>query len=164
MRDTSIHDNKSDGVYAYPDHQGNITFKNVDLIGNKRTGLMVAPPAGGNARVTLKNVDVEHNLCGVVATSHSAVAESSGTCNTALSGSAGAATISTLGLLTISDNSKIGVLSNGPFAVNRLANNKIFANTDGTKSLDSGAIISYGDNVNTGNTNNGTPTNTAGFW
>ena len=152
------------GLLLVPTGLTKLIVTDTTINDNLGAGLLVAPPVGGNGRVTLKRAELDDNRCGAAASSHPLDPGENFTvrCGTLASGAGGAATISSY-QSSFADNQFAGILSNGPFAVQRISKNEIFANSNGLQTLDGGAIISYNDNVVTGNSTDGSPTSTAPF-
>jgi len=130
VTDTSIHDNAGDGVLG-------------------------APGTGGDGTITLRNVSVDSNGCGLVATT---LGTGGGTCGTNASGTPGGALQLNSANVSASNNTGTGVLSNGAGASNVIISDLITGNAIGLQTLNGGTITSRGGNQVYANTTDGTPT------
>jgi hypothetical protein len=134
---------------------------------NTGVGVMVAPSlSAANAKVTLRNNDIHDNACGVVAATFGVdpafnYAVNCGTRPSSPGGISSAAQVNVLNNL-IADHGATGVFSRGAAAVQRIKNNEVVGNDAGLAVVDGGQILSFGDNLVTGNNNNGAPTGTIG--
>jgi hypothetical protein len=128
---------------------------------NTGNGVLVAPPAGGNASVSVRDSVIRDNGCGVAATSHGPdpAFNFGSNCGTLVSGAAGVAKLHVIEN-SLNDNGNAGVFTNGPNAIARIGGNEITGNANGLSSIDlgvGGGIFSYGGNYIGGNTVNGSP-------
>jgi hypothetical protein len=128
---------------------------------NTGLGVMVAPPNGSATNATLSQNDIVDNGCGVAAAQFGPdpafnFASNCGTSSNA-SGINAFANVNSFDNL-ISESVKTGVFSRGAQATNRIGNNRIANNFTGLQSVDSGVILSFGNNLLIGNASNGAPT------
>ena len=139
--------------------------ENVKVTNNGGNGVLAAPSTGVTAKVIVRNSSISNNACGITATSHGPdpAFNYATNCGTLTAGDAGAATIDVFDT-TISDSDGTegaGLFSNGPNAVLRFGDSEVINNHFGLRALDAGSaggIFSYGNNVVSGNTENGTAT------
>ncbi len=135
---------------------------------NAGGGILVKPAGGGTARAALNRVQMYQNIFGLLVQDRSNVmvtnSLASNNVNNGFFGSAAsqAATL-TIQNSVASNNGISGVLSSGSFMTIRISANTITGNGTGLNPQSSGAIISFGNNVNAGNTTNGAPTSTVGL-
>jgi hypothetical protein len=135
---------------------------------NVGVGVMNAPRAlASTSRVTVSNNDIEDNGCGIVATEFGVdpAFNFSSNCGTAPSTSGIAERAQTFAFHNgINNNVGVGVFSRGNNsglqAQVRIGSNDITGNATGLQSLESGAVISFGNNNIDGNTATNPPTAT----
>jgi hypothetical protein len=117
---------------------------------NGGNGVNVAPGNGAVANATLRDNDIENNMCGIVGGAFGMTNIFSASCGTA-------AQVVNVGTTRInafdnevSSNNSLGVLSRG--ATVRMGGNTVTLNVaGGISSLDSGPLLSFGTNVIAGN-------------
>lgn len=134
-----------------------------EIVDNGGNGVLVAPQAANAARVTVRKNDIDDNGCGVTGTRFGPdpAFNYNNNCGTNVGG-AGTATV---GLHTfrngLTENTNIGLLSNGSTVRNRFGNNEIVGSNTGIQSLNAGELISLRGNAIVGNhISNGAPTST----
>jgi hypothetical protein len=142
------------------------------LFDNTGNGVLVAPPAGGNATATLRENLIVGNGCGIAATNHlpDPAFNFAVNCGTQVAGVGGPAKINAFSnVINENDlsssggppptNGSAGVFTNGQTSVARISDNVINANTFGLRAIDVGGtgtgVVSYSDNFISGNVFNG---------
>jgi hypothetical protein len=129
---------------------------------NTGVGVMVAPTtSSATVKVAVRNNEIVENGCGVAASQFGVdpgfnYGSNCGT-NSAASGVNAFAVVTSIGNL-ISDNTTVGVLSRGAQATSRIGLNQITGNATGILSVDNGPLLSFGNNMMSGNGSNGAPT------
>lgn len=137
-------------------------------IGATGGGVLVRPGAAGTANVTLKNVVLDRNRIAVSVedrgkmTADDSVASSSTTFGFVAKATAAAAEL-TLNRCVASNTTQGGIRSDGALAVVRIADTASVNNGTGLAVVNSGQILSFGNNRIAGNTTNGAPTGTIGL-
>jgi hypothetical protein len=133
---------------------------------NGGAGILGAQPTGGNGKIIARRNDIDANGCGIVATTYGMdpAFNFASDCATATSAS-GVNTRTTIHAFNngISESTGIGVLSNGTKATVRLGGNTITGNVVGLKTVDTGVIASFQNNLVVGNGTDGSPNSTLGF-
>jgi hypothetical protein len=132
---------------------------------NGGNGVNIAPLNLANGKVGLRNNEIDDNSCGIVATTFgmdSGFNFLGGACATAssASGISGRATINAIDN-GIAENTSVAVLSRGDKGTVRIGANDITGSATGLLALDAGAaLLSFSNNMVTGNGTNGSPTGT----
>jgi hypothetical protein len=130
-------------------------------------GVLLAPTGAGSVRAVFNNVRIHGvnqwgiNMLGNIRlTLHDSVI--SGVTGSALrvDGSVGSAQV-LLDNASLIDNTGNGILSTGAVAVARVSNSVMSGNNQAMNAINSGQIITFGNNVFAGNANNGTSTSAA---
>jgi hypothetical protein len=126
---------------------------------NGGVGVMNAPTSTGNgAKAVLRRNLILFNTCGVVAAQFGANTTFATNCGTNVSSAnTPIATVNSFEN-TITNNTSVGVFSRGTNATNRIGLNQITNNTTGLQAVDSGKILSWGNNLLGGNGTDGAPT------
>ena len=162
------------GIDFEPNQAANsrLSVDDVYLRDNAGGGILVKPAGGGSALAAINKVEAYGNSFGVrvedLGTAEvidSVLAEN--TNNGLLAFSATQPAVINMVNNDVFGNAigvaaGAGINSVGPQAIFRLSNNRIFGNGNGLRVASGGSIISFGNNQNTGNTNNGAPTSTIG--
>ena len=139
--------------------------RNAKIHDNGGAGVMVSTPVGGGggARASVAESEIDENACGLVSATHGAPlgAAFATNCGTATntSGVAGSTRINAI-RNEITDNDHSALLAHGNQSTIFIGDNEISGNTDGLKTLDAGAIASWGDNDVSGNSTDGSPNST----
>jgi hypothetical protein len=123
------------------------TIKNTSIDDNAGPAVRLRPAAGATARATVRNSELDANLNGVVADAGSGGTAVANVFRTAITDS---------GLDPV--GSGVGIYADGANATVRIARNEIQHNQRGLRALNSGKILSAGDNDIVGNVVNGAPT------
>lgn len=129
---------------------------------NGGTGVNVAPGNLANAKLGLRGNSIDDNTCGITATTFGMDGgfNFNAACATADSSQpiSGRATINAF-QNGLSENTSVGVLSRGDKGTVRLGGNEVTGSSTGILALDTGAtLLSFGNNMVTGNSTNGTTT------
>jgi hypothetical protein len=139
-----------------------------DLHDNTGAGVMVAPTlSSATAKVTVRDNLIHENGCGVVAAQGTVdpafnFAANCGVRDPAVSGINAFAIVNSFEN-TIADHTTVGVFSRGAQATNRIGLNQITGNlSHGILGVNGGQILSFQNNLITGNVTNGVPTGTIG--
>lgn len=150
--DTKIQSVGAPGVELSPDgpRAAKATIRDSSIDDNVTAGVRLRPVNGGNARVTVRRSDLDVNYNGVVADATGGIAIAN-VLRSAITESG----VDGQGLGS-------GIISNGASATVRISRNEIQTNQRGLHVLNSGKILSTGDNDIFGNTVNGAPTGTFG--
>lgn len=123
----------------------NILINNSRISDNNRGGIRIdASAAGSSVKGTISHTQITDSQIGVYARS----AAGGGTVNVTLVDS------------VVTGNSSTGVMSEDALATINVSGNTITQNGNGVRSLTGGNLVSFGDNVLTGNNSNGTFTAT----
>jgi hypothetical protein len=160
--DNEIHDFSRSGVLVAPAAAAStdmrVLVSRTDIHTNGGNAITVAPASGVLAKVTAHNNDLNDNTCGLV-TARFGMSNIFGTeCGTAAANAnTGAAIINAFGN-SIAENAGAGVMARGSSAFVRIGGNEITGNTFGLRPIDSGGILSFGDNYIFGNNTDGAPT------
>jgi hypothetical protein len=159
-----------------PSGVSTLSISNSLIRGNGNTlgtsGLFVDPGAAGSASILIDNVRFVDNGQGMVLLGPvNGTVRNSSVQTTNIIGSAGghgifadgtdnAAIDVLLDNVSVTDAAVNGVFVSGANAVLRMSRSTITASAQGLLTQNGGQIISYGDNRNSGNISNGTPTQT----
>jgi hypothetical protein len=163
--DSQIHDYSRSGVLVAPSAAAStdmrVLVSRTDIHSNGGNAITAAPASGVLAKVTAHNNDINDNTCGLVA-ARFGMSNIFGTeCGTtAANANTGAAVINAFGN-SIAENTGAGVMARGSSAFVRIGGNEITGNVFGLRPIDSGGILSFGDNYLFGNNTDGTPTGPA---
>ena len=131
-------------------------------------GVLVRPGASATANVTLDGVVLDNNRVGLLvedrgkATANETVASGGSTFGFHSKAVLNAAEIN-LDRCVAANNVQAGVRSTGALSIVRLADTTVTDNGTGLAPITGGAILSYGNNRNAGNTANGAPTGPVGL-
>jgi hypothetical protein len=128
---------------------------------NGGPGVTDAPPNGGIHKVTVRDNDINDNGCGVAVASFGMSNIFGTECGTNAAG----ASVATLAKVLVmhngmSDNAGSGVLARGAAAAVRIGLNQITGSSNGIRAVDSASLLSFGNNLISGNSVDGTPTGT----
>lgn len=128
---------------------------------NGGNGVLVAPQGANSARVVLRGNDIDDNTCGVTGSAFGfdPAFNFSVNCGTGTAGTANP--VIAMFRNSLSDNEKQSVFVNGSTARTRISRNEITGSNTAPalQSLNSGQLLTYGDNYVTGNPGgNGAPT------
>jgi hypothetical protein len=129
---------------------------NSNIFNNGGAGVLVAPPTTSAARVSVRHNQLDDNGCGIVATRFGmdSAFNFSANCATAAATGPGTAT-SVINAFEndIADSAFRGVFSRGSSATIRLGRNNVTGTvaSPALGTLDGGALLSYGNNLVTGN-------------
>lgn len=128
-------------------------------------GIFIKPGLGASVSAQLDGVLMERNAVGLRAEDNSAVAMTHSVAggnlrNGVIAFSASAATQISVTDSLVANNGTNGIKSEGVFSTVRLNRVTTTGNGTGISSLSGGAIVSFGNNANDGNTVNGAPTST----
>ncbi len=145
VRDSTVHKN---GVATSVDTTG---------------GILIKPTAGGSANVVLDNVRLVNNSgFGLQVNGPASVVVRDSVFGgnlgngISISGATGTVTL-TLDNANVNSNGETGLLAQGPSAQIQVSHSVITGNATGMQSSGGGAVVSFGDNLNSGNTVNGAP-------
>jgi hypothetical protein len=151
VHDTRIQGSGGAGVTIQPTgaRAARATIRESQIDDNAGPGIRLKPGPGATARATVRDSDIDANLNGVVADV-----------------GAGGTAIANVFRTGITDSgvdvagSGVAVYADGANATVRIARNEIQHNERGLQALNSGKIVSAGDNDIVGNVVNGAPTGT----
>ena len=140
-----------------------LIVQNSHIHDNTGAGVMVAPPASGAARVSIRHNQIDDNGCGVVSSSLRA-SGTSPDCG-ALNGSAGGAASVNIVDNDMSDHGQSAVLSDGSGSLVRIGRNTITGSLGpALRPINGGSLFSYMNNMVVGNPGgNGTTNGTVSF-
>lgn len=140
-----------------------------DNTGAASNGIFIKPLAGGSALVHVDGVTLDNTRVGLRAEDNAKVSVSnshaSGNISNGFIAFSNGAAVEINVKDSSSSNSSAGNgvrAAGGVLAVVRLANVLITNNLNGISTANGGQVISFGDNINAGNTNPGAPTSTVG--
>jgi hypothetical protein len=158
IRDTTINGFTGNGVDWEASTSTSRGFiSNSEIFGNTGNGVLVAPPAGGNSRVTIRRTEIDDNGCGATASSFVPSGSFASNCGVSTTAAGGQAVMLDLNN-AFTNSAAAGIFANGPNAAHRIGGNEVFANFAGLVAGAGGAILSFGDNYVAGNTTDGDPT------
>ena len=132
-----------------------------DIYDNLGSAVLVAPTLNGaNAIVSVRNNDIFNNGCGITAAQFGMDPAFGFATNCGTRASVGVSAIALVNAFGnhITGQTTVGVFSRGAQAIQRIGTNEIVSNGTGLSSVDSGGILSFGNNMITGNSTNGAPT------
>jgi hypothetical protein len=156
VESTSIYGFTVAGIDFEPTNPGaRLIVTDTSIHDNTGNGVLGAPGVGGDGTITLRNVSVDSNACGLVATT---LGTGAGTCGTSASGTPGGGVQINSANVAASNNTGAGVLSNGTGASNVILSDLITGNGVGLQTLNGGTITSRGGNQVYANTTDGAPT------
>jgi len=164
ISNVNIYGQTQNGIDFEPSNTGaKLTVLDSLIEQNTGNGVLVAPPNGKAVKATLRRNEINDNGCGVAATRFGPSGNFNSQCGT----NAPNANVATAAVSAF-DNSfsestatgGTGVFANGTNAVIRIGHNYITNNPFGLQALNSGQVVSWGDNYFAGNSTDGTPTGT----
>jgi hypothetical protein len=143
------------GISVEPNAGTNIrvVVNHSNIFNNGGNGVNVAPLNTATARVHMHHNNLDENGCGIVATAFGMSNVFTTNCGTAAAGaSVGTAVINAFDN-DISDSALRGVLARGTANTIRIGRNTVTGTVGGPAlgALDGGAVLSYGNNLVTGN-------------
>jgi hypothetical protein len=155
------------GIDFEPNTAATLFVRDSMITNNAGGGVIVAPTGGATAQGSVENTLLDRNLFGlrvqadgkidaknVTASNHSNAGFTSVT--------TGDPSVLTVDNCTAINNGTNGVRSDGGQAIVRLTNSTIIGNVMGMSAANGGQLISFGNNHNDGNGQNGSPTQTLG--
>lgn len=165
IRNSQISEFVRNGIDVAPANTGiHVLISGVHIHDNVGNGVLVAPPAaGGNdPRVTVRNSSIEDNFCGVSAASFGPDPAFNFATNCGTNSNASGVNVKTSVAVFntgLADNGN-GVFSRGGQSTVRIGANDIHDNFNSLLRVDSGLVVSFGDNHIDGNANNNPPSST----
>jgi hypothetical protein len=164
VQNTKIYGFVRNGIDFVPSTaNAKLAAQNVRVHDNTGNGVFVNPQSsGGGAAATLRNVTAEDNGCGLTVTAFGAdpAFNFTANCGARPGGVQNTAATAAAFRSAFNDNAGFGVFARGGSAVARISDNDITGNFFGLIVLDGGQILSWKNNFNDGNTNNGGATGT----
>jgi hypothetical protein len=142
-----------------------LVAKNNYIHDNGGNGVTIAPGNLANAKVGLRGNEIDDNACGIVATTFGMTNVFATNCGTAdpASGVSGRATVNAFDN-GLAENDNIGILARGNKATVRIGQNQVTGATTGLLAMDIGVtMLTYSNNMVTGNGTDGASTGNVGF-
>lgn len=130
-----------------------VVISNTRIRDNAGNGVFVAPLGANLARVTVRGSEIDDNRCGITASRTGFDPAFNYAVNCGIGGTNTATAVVNSFRNSISDSDRQGIFANGSTATIRLSQNEIVGSsqTPALGVLNGGSILSYGNNMITGN-------------